>query len=265
MANILVVDDENAMLQLIKRILEKDAHIVTLQADAKAVLDMDFRRYDLILLDVMMPDVNGFELCNQIRSRVDCPIIFLTAKTQESDIVRGLGIGGDDYITKPFGTNELLARVNAHLRRDTREKKYAVSISGILFHINAKEAEVNGNKLPLTKSEYEICEYLALHRGQVFSREQIYEAVFGFDGESDDSVIATHIKISEVNWPLLNYPLSKQFGGWAINGSKKTTFYLHAVYIRSCWRHPFNYRHQFRAIFPLCKHWGHYPRYADRG
>ena len=194
MANILVVDDENAMLQLIKRILEKDAHIVTLQADAKAVLDMDFRRYDLILLDVMMPDVNGFELCNQIRSRVDCPIIFLTAKTQESDIVRGLGIGGDDYITKPFGTNELLARVNAHLRRDTREKKYAVSISGILFHINAKEAEVNGNKLPLTKSEYEICEYLALHRGQVFSREQIYEAVFGFDGESDDIVIATHIK-----------------------------------------------------------------------
>lgn len=146
MANILVVDDENAMLQLIKRILEKDAHIVTLQANAKAVLDMDFRRYDLILLDVMMPDVNGFELCNQIRSRVDCPIIFLTAKTQESDIVRGLGIGGDDYITKPFGTNELLARVNAHLRRDTREKKYAVSISGILFHINAKEAEVNGNK-----------------------------------------------------------------------------------------------------------------------
>ena len=82
-------------------------------------LDIDFRRYDLILLDIMMPDMDGFELCDQIRSLVDCPIIFLTAKTQESDIVRGLGIGGDDYITKPFGTNELLARVNAHLRRDT--------------------------------------------------------------------------------------------------------------------------------------------------
>ena len=194
MANILVVDDENAMLQLIKRILEKDAHTVKLQANAKAVLDIDFRRYDLILLDIMMPDMDGFELCNQIRSLVDCPIIFLTAKTQESDIVRGLGIGGDDYITKPFGTNELLARVNAHLRRDNREKKYAISISGIIFHINAKETEVNGNKLPLTKSEYEICEYLALHRGQVFSKEQIYEAVFGFEGESDDSVIATHVK-----------------------------------------------------------------------
>ena len=83
MANILVVDDENAMLQLIKRILEKDAHTVTLQANAKAVLDIDLRRYDLILLDIMMPDMDGFELCDQIRSLVDCPIIFLTAKTQD--------------------------------------------------------------------------------------------------------------------------------------------------------------------------------------
>lgn len=194
MAHILVIDDENAMLQLIKRIFEKDGHCVTLQANAKAALDMDFRRYDLVLLDIMMPDIDGFELCDQIRSRVDCPIIFLTAKTQEADVVRGLGLGGDNYITKPFGTNELRARINAHLRRDTREKKYAVSISGVTFHLNAKKAEVNSIGLPLTKSEYEICEYLALHRGQVFSREQIYEAVFGFDGESDDSVISTHVK-----------------------------------------------------------------------
>lgn len=194
MAHILVIDDENAMLQLIKRIFEKGGHCVTLQANAKAALDMDFRRYDLVLLDIMMPDIDGFELCDQIRSRVDCPIIFLTAKTQEADVVRGLGLGGDDYITKPFGTNELRARINAHLRRDTREKKYAVSISGVTFHLNAKKAEVNSIGLPLTKSEYEICEYLALHRGQVFSREQIYEAVFGFDGESDDSVISTHVK-----------------------------------------------------------------------
>lgn len=194
MAHILVIDDENAMLQLIKRVFEKDGHCVTLQSNAKSTLDMDFRRYNLVLLDIMMPDIDGFELCDQIRSRVDCPIIFLTAKTQEADVVRGLGLGGDDYITKPFSTNELRARVNAHLRRDTREKKYAVSISGVTFHLNAKKAEVNSIGLPLTKSEYEICEYLALHRGQVFSREQIYEAVFGFDGESDDSVISTHVK-----------------------------------------------------------------------
>ena len=194
MANILIADDEVDMLKLIKRVLEKDNHYVTLINHSKDILNIDFRKYDLLLLDIMMPDMDGFEVCQQIRSFVDCPIIFLTAKTQEADIVRGLGLGGDDYITKPFGANELRARVNAHLRRDTREKKYSVNISGVTFLLNAKEAQFHSEKLPLTKSEYEICEYLALHRGQVFSKEQIYEAVFGFDGESDDTVIATHIK-----------------------------------------------------------------------
>ncbi len=194
MAHILVIDDEPAMLQLIRRVLEKDQHVISLIADAGTTIKMNFSKYDLILLDIMMPGLDGFELCRQIRSRVDCPIIFLTAKIQEADIVRGLGLGADDYITKPFGTAELRARVNAHLRRDTREKKNSFSISGIVFQINAKEVEAQGQKLSLTKSEYEICENLALHHGQTFTREQIYEAVFGFDGESDSSVISTHIK-----------------------------------------------------------------------
>lgn len=194
MAHILVIDDEPAMLQLIRRVLEKDQHVISLIADAGTTIKMNFSKYDLILLDIMMPGLDGFELCRQIRSRVDCPIIFLTAKIQEADIVRGLGLGADDYITKPFGTAELRARVNAHLRRDTREKKNSFSISEIVFQINAKEVEAQGQKLSLTKSEYEICEYLALHHGQTFTREQIYEAVFGFDGESDSSVISTHIK-----------------------------------------------------------------------
>lgn len=194
MANILAVDDDAAMLRLIRRVLEKDRHLITLMSDTSQVLNMNFSKYDLILLDIMMPGLDGFGLCRQIRSRVDCPIIYLTAKTQESDIVRGLGLGADDYIMKPFGTDELRARVNAHLRRDMREKKNSFSISGIVFLINAKEAEAQGQKIPLTKSEYEICEYLALHHGQTFTREQIYEAVFGFDGESDSSAISTHIK-----------------------------------------------------------------------
>lgn len=194
MAHILAIDDEIAMLRLIKRVLEKDSHLVTIHADAKTMLEMDFSRYDLILLDIMMPGADGYEICSQIRNRVDCPIIFLTAKTQEADIIRGLGLGADDYITKPFGTGELRARVAAHLRRDLRERKNSFSISGVIFNLNAKEAEVETKKLPFTKSEYEICEYLALHHGQTFTREQIYEAVFGFDGESDSSVISTHIK-----------------------------------------------------------------------
>jgi DNA-binding response OmpR family regulator len=194
MAHILVVDDEKPMLQLVKKVLEKDNHLVTVQWNAEAVTAMAFSKYDLILLDIMMPKLDGFMLCKQIRGGVDCPIIFLTAKTQENDIVQGLGFGADDYITKPFGTSELRARVNAHLRRDVREKTNAFMCSGVIFHISAREAEVQSAKIPFTKSEYDICEYLALHRGQTFSREQIYEAVFGFDGESDASVISTHIK-----------------------------------------------------------------------
>lgn len=194
MARILVVDDEPAMLQLIRRVLEKDQHFITLVSDGNAVLNMNFSQYELILLDIMMPELDGYELCRQIRSCVDCPIIFLTAKMQEADIVKGLGLGADDYITKPFGMLELRARVNAHLRRDVREKKNSFSIFGVVFQINAKEAEVSGQRVPLTKSEYEICEYLALRHGQTFTREQIYESVFGFDGESDNAVISTHIK-----------------------------------------------------------------------
>lgn len=107
MGHILVVDDEPAMLQLIRRVLEKDRHLVSLISDAQTALNMNFSKYDLILLDIMMPGLDGFEFCSQIRSYVDCPIIFLTAKIQEADIVRGLGLGADDYITKPFGTDEL--------------------------------------------------------------------------------------------------------------------------------------------------------------
>ncbi|MCM1145830.1 MAG: response regulator transcription factor [Blautia sp.] len=194
MAHILAIDDEMAMLQLIRRVLEKDSHLVTIHSNPQTVLTMNFSKYDLILLDIMMPGLDGYEVCNQIRSRVDCPIIFLTAKTQEADIIRGLGLGADDYLTKPFGTGELRARVTAHLRRDLRERKNSFSISGVIFHLNAKEAEGAMGKIPLTKSEYEICEYLALHHGQTFTREQIYEAVFGFEGESDSSVISTHVK-----------------------------------------------------------------------
>ena len=206
MAYILVIDDEPAMLQLLQRVLEKDQHVVQLISDANTALNGNFSKYDLILLDIMMPGLDGFELCQKIRSRVDCPIIFLTAKIQEADIVRGLGLGADDYITKPFGAAELRARLNAHLRRDTREKKNAFSISGVVFQISAREAEAGGKKLPLTKSEYEICEYLALHHGQTFTREQIYEAVFGFDGESDSSVISTHIK--NIRGKLATYNLA---------------------------------------------------------
>ena len=195
MARLLVIDDEKAILDLVKNGLEKDGHIVTVCESVADVTINALKNYDLILLDIMMPDVDGFMFCKKIRGIVDCPILFLTAKVMETDIVYGLGIGADDYITKPFRIGELRARVTAHLRRERREHHNTLGFEQeIKFDLSSKELFMKGKKVDLTKSEYEICEYLARNRGQVFTREQIYEAVFGLDGNSDNSTIATHIK-----------------------------------------------------------------------
>lgn len=194
MTKILVIDDEQGILKLIKNCLERDNHIITTMDNP---LDIDLNRlkeYDLILLDIMMPNIDGFTLCKKIRDLVDSPIIFLTAKNMENDIIYGLGIGADDYITKPFSIGELRARVDAHLRRERREKKNMLYISGLKFDLAGKEILVDDKKIPFTKSEYEICEFLAKNRGQVFSREQIYEKIYGFDGDSNSSTISEHIK-----------------------------------------------------------------------
>lgn len=194
MGNILAVDDEQGILVLIKKILTMDGHQVTIVSDPNEVADLDIYKFDLIILDVMMPGKDGFQLCSEIRDKVDCPILFLTAKTDENGVVDGLSVGGDDYICKPFRRNELCARVNAHLRREHREKVSRLSFEGCYFNLGSKEMYVGDEKMPLTKSEYMICEYLAKNNGQTFSREQVYEAVFGFDGESNDSTIAMHVK-----------------------------------------------------------------------
>jgi DNA-binding response OmpR family regulator len=112
----------------------------------------------------------------------------------EQDIVMGLSLGGDDYIAKPFGISELRARVGAHLRREHREKQNAFSISGLKFNMTAKEVYYDDELISFTKSEYNISEYLAINHGQVFSKEQIYEKVIGFDGNSDLTAIVEHIK-----------------------------------------------------------------------
>ena len=194
MIKILAVDDEERILKLIRNALEKEGYEVDAVSDPLRIRKMRLQEYKLILLDVMMPGMDGFTLCEEIRDLADCPILFLTAKTEEKDIMRGLGIGGDDYITKPFGIGELRARVAAHLRRETREKKQAVSVNGVRFYLKEKRVSYEGNEITFTKSEYAICEYLALNHGQVFSKDRIYEHVFGYDKESDNSVITEHIK-----------------------------------------------------------------------
>ena len=194
MANILAIDDEAGILELIKSALLSQGHQVTTVIDPSIFPFEQYSKYDLILLDVMMPNMDGFTLCRNIRNIVDCPILFLTAKSMEEDIVQGLSVGGDDYISKPFGLAELRSRVAAHLRRDQRERHHNFVISGFNFNLSAKELFLEDQQIRLTKSEYEISEYLALHHGQVFSKERIYEVVFGFDGESDSSAVVEHIK-----------------------------------------------------------------------
>lgn len=192
--NILVIDDEIEICNLIKNALRKQNYKVTIKNSAMDIDKEELDKFDLILLDVMMPTIDGFTLCKTIRDEVDCPIVFVTAKTMEEDVLEGFSIGADDYIKKPFSILELRARVEAHLRRENREKQQVLSTNGLKFNLKSKEIYFYDKKISLTKSEYQICEYLAKHRGQVFSLEQIFIEVYGYDKDSDNSCIREHIK-----------------------------------------------------------------------
>lgn len=214
MSKILVIDDEPDILALVKNALQKDGHLVTTAESPEKVELSSLNRFNLLLLDVMMPDIDGFAYCQRVRNLVDCPILFLTAKTMEADVMYGLGLGADDYIKKPFGIGELRARVNAHLRRETREKRNVLAVSGLEFNLAAKEVSVNEQRLPFTKIEYGTCEFLAKNRGQVFSKEQIYDAVCGYDAEGDSFTIAVHIK--NIRAKLAEYKLAPISTVWGV-------------------------------------------------
>ena len=181
MAHILAVDDDADLRALLKTALERDGHQVTALPGGAAVTAEHCRWADCILLDVMMPGEDGFATCRRVRSLADCPILFLTAKTEEADVLTGLGLGGDDYLTKPFRVAELRARVAAHLRREGRTPRTRLRRGGL-------------TPVRLTRGEYAICAHLATHPGQTFTKEQLYEAVFGFDGTGEDSAVTEHIK-----------------------------------------------------------------------
>lgn len=194
MAHILVIDDNPDICKLVERALQKDGHTVSSREDAIHLEVLELKRYDLILLDVMMPEIDGFTLCRKIRQDVDCPILFLTAKTMEQDLIDGFAFGADDYIKKPFSLSELRARVSAHLRREKREHHQVLLCEEFRFDLSAKEISVKDQMIPLTKSEYAICEFLARNKGTVFTLEHMLESVFGFDSESDIAAIRVHIK-----------------------------------------------------------------------
>lgn len=193
MASILAIDDEQPILDALSRILKRDGHAVTTTVNPLEVASMDLSRFDLILCDVMMPNMSGFDLVARIRPSFDGPIVFLTAKVTEPDAVEGYRLGADDYVRKPFSADELRAKVAAHVRRERREHANALSFAGVRVNLSTCEITVDGRPVALTPTEYEICELLARRRGQTLSRDQIREAVLGWNSESDDAAISMHI------------------------------------------------------------------------
>ena len=194
MEKILAVDDDKDIVELINNTLTSQGYRVD-TALAVENVDMDkIGGYDLILLDVMLPGTDGFAFCKKIRSLTDCPIVFLTAKTEETDIISGLGYGADDYICKPFGIRSFIARIAAHLRRENRERHIVLVSKGLRFDLSEKIIACGDKQIDLTKSEYEICEYLAKNKGQVFTMEQIYDYLYGFEDRGTPAAIREHIK-----------------------------------------------------------------------
>jgi len=195
-AKILIADDEADIVAMLGRFFESRGYTVLRAADGAETLRQAERRPDIILLDVSMPGMDGLEVCRRIRDHVPCPILFLTARIEDADKVRGFAAGGDDYIVKPFSLAELEARVSAHLRREARHGREArVSFSGELTIDYAERCVYcAGERVALSKKEFEIVELLAQNAGQVFDRERIYERVWGYDSEGDSSVVAEHIR-----------------------------------------------------------------------
>ncbi len=198
MANrILVVDDEEKILSSLKDLLINEGYDVSIQSDSSKISELVKRGdFSLLILDLMMPEMNGLEVCKQIRKHSDIPIIMLTARGEEIDKLLGLELGADDYITKPFSPRELAARVKAILRRIDRSNQrlnQLVNAGPITIDIAQYEGWINGNSLDLTPTELKILHLLMTHPNQVFSRLQILEYVFGDAYEGYERTIDTHI------------------------------------------------------------------------
>ena len=195
--NILIVDDDENIAELISLYLNKECYETEIAASGTEALQL-FEEYspDLVLLDVMLPGMDGYQVCTEIRKTSNTPIIMLSAKGEVFDKVLGLKIGADDYIVKPFDLDELGARIAAHLRREQRrQNNSAVRFFGeLILDYSARTVTINNQNIPLSKREFEIVELLSLNAGQVFDRERIYERVWGLDGDGNSDTIMEHIR-----------------------------------------------------------------------
>jgi len=193
---ILVVDDEKDIRKLLTDFFQLQGYQVYTARNGQEALDKISVNPDIILLDINMPQMDGMEVCKKIRNYVTCPILFLTARIQEQDQINGLMIGGDDYIMKPFAVRELGARVAAHFRREQRTaaREDVRFQQDLVINYSSRQVLFQGKPINFTRTEFDLVEFLSLHKGQVFSRERIYELVWGYDSQGDSDIIMEHIR-----------------------------------------------------------------------
>ena len=201
MSKILIVEDEVAIAELEKDYLELSGFDVVMQhtgdAGLKAALNEDF---NLIILDLMLPNVDGFEICKKVREKKNTPIIMVSAKKEDIDKIRGLGLGADDYMTKPFSPSELVARVKAHLARCERlvgsgvKANEIIEIRGIKIDKTARRVYVNGEEKAFTTKEFDLLTFLAENPNHVFTKEELFNKIWDMESIGDIATVTVHIK-----------------------------------------------------------------------
>ena len=201
MSKILIVEDEVAIAELEKYYLELSGFDVVMQhtgdAGLKAALNEDF---NLIILDLMLPNVDGFEICKKVREKKNTPIIMVSAKKEDIDKIRGLGLGADDYMTKPFSPSELVARVKAHLARYERlvgsgvKANEIIEIRGIKIDKTARRVYVNGEEKAFTTKEFDLLTFLAENPNHVFTKEELFNKIWDMESIGDIATVTVHIK-----------------------------------------------------------------------
>lgn len=193
MASILYVEDEKNIARFVELELTHEDHQVTICHDGREGLETALTKdFDLILLDIMLPSLNGMEILRRIKKEKDTPVIMLTAKDDVSDKVYGLDSGAEDYLTKPFAIEELLARIRRLLR--TKEDKAVLSINGLTVNLSGYEVKFNGQLLSLSKTEFDMLAYFLQNKGVVLSREKILDAIWGYDYYGDTNIVDVYVR-----------------------------------------------------------------------
>ena len=199
MSRILIIEDDKEISEIERDYLELDGFEADIANNGITGLEKALSgEYDLVLLDLMLPGMDGFSICKRLREKLDIPILMVTARTQDVDKIRGLGFGADDYIEKPFSPSVLVARVKAHLAqverlRPSEEPESQITVGPLTAKPGARQVFKNGTEIPLKNREYELLLFLMRHPGQVFSREDLYELIWGLESMGDNITVAVHI------------------------------------------------------------------------